>query len=208
MDSDFTKEAKINGMDLPDIPLHKVVYGGLENYGLRLIANGKQVYFTTSRLHRDAAFLHALGAQLKDQDIDAIVGHYASQKGLSFSSSDNKKTAYQTVAREVLDFIKSLGPNENVAALRMRVKELEEKLTDKASTGAVTPKPRRSPISQPATPKTTLPAVVSEDEEEAERLEKEQNTDWLHPYRRGNKTSISPGERSNRKVSGSHRFMD
>ncbi len=72
-----------------------------------------------------------------------------------------------------------------MAALRMRVKELEEKLTDKANTGAVTPKPRRSPMSQPATPKTTLPAVASEDEEEAARIAKDQDTDWLHPYRRG-----------------------
>ncbi len=107
-----------------------------------------------------------------------IIGHYASQKGLSYSSADNKKLAYQTAAKEVLDFIKNLGPAENFALLQQRVKDLEDKLTQRTQTAAATPKPKRSPVSQPATPRATLPAVVSDDEE-VEGAHKD--SDWLHP---------------------------
>ncbi len=45
-ESDYTKDTKISGLLIQEVPLHKVLYSGLDNYGLRLIANGMQVYFT------------------------------------------------------------------------------------------------------------------------------------------------------------------
>ncbi len=97
------------------------MFGGLGNYGLGWIANGNKVYFTINRVYKDAAFQHALGQLMKDQDIDAIAAHWASNQNMDFTTVDQERRDYGHLAKETMDLLKSLGPNQTQNALRSRV---------------------------------------------------------------------------------------
>lgn len=215
MESDYTKEAKIAGMKVQDIPLHSVVYGGLDNYSLRLIANGKKVFFNANKTYQSAMFTHAMSTLLKDQDIESIASHWARSRGSEFSSNEHKQSAYKELAKETMEWLVAQGPGRNQSALQQRVAELEQQLTEAKIAHTPTGKLRMksSPSSEhPAksTPsiakllgaKTNLPEIIVPEDEEDEPRPEDEDVDIFSNIRRGDRkrfleTSAPAGKSTN-----------
>ena len=112
-------------MRITDVPLASVIYGGLDNWGLRLIAAGKPGYFNMSRNYREAALLTAFSQQCRDQDMDLLLSSFARSEGMSYGSTEEKAEVTTKAAKMLLNQLQEYGPQREQEKLLKRIAELE-----------------------------------------------------------------------------------
>ena len=112
---------------MQEVPLAAVTYGGLENWGLRYLASGKQGYMVMSRQFREATLLSAFGQACRDQDMDMVVSAFARANGEQYGTTEEKTEATNKAARAMLEHLQSFGPQKEQEKLLKRIAELETK---------------------------------------------------------------------------------
>ena len=60
----LTREQGISGMNIVDVPLCKVISGGVNNWALRQVAHGRTVQWENFRSRQEAIFLWSVDASI------------------------------------------------------------------------------------------------------------------------------------------------
>ena len=76
------REQGIAGMDIMDVPLHKVISGGNNNWALRQVAHGRTVQWENFRSRQEAIFCGVLMRGLRSEQ-DEQEGECLSEAVLS-----------------------------------------------------------------------------------------------------------------------------
>ena len=66
----LTREQGIAGMDIMDVPLHKVIAGGNNNWALRQVAHGRTVQWENFRSRQEAIFCGVLMRGLRSEQAE------------------------------------------------------------------------------------------------------------------------------------------
>ena len=137
-------------MPVQEVPLAAVTYGGLENWGLRYLASGKQGYMVMSRQFREATLLSAFGQACREQDMDTVISAFARANGEPYGTTEEKAEATNKAARAMLEHLQSFGPQREHEKLLKRIAELE---AQKQFAPAFPPQPpvqqQQQPVQQP-----------------------------------------------------------
>ena len=146
----FTESNGTAGMPVQEVPLAAVTYGGLENWGLRYLASGKQGYMVMSRQFREATLLSAFGQACREQDMDTVISAFARANGEPYGTTEEKAEATNKAARAMLEHLQSFGPQREHEKLLKRIAELE---AQKQFAPAFPPQPpvqqQQQPVQQP-----------------------------------------------------------
>ena len=121
----FTEENGTAGIPVQEIPLPAVTYGGLDNWGLRYLASGKQGFVIMSRHYREASLLTAFSQACRDQDVDLLLSAYARSSGLPYSTTEEKAEVTTKAAKMLLGHLQDYGPQKEQEKLLKRIAELE-----------------------------------------------------------------------------------
>ena len=153
----LTREQGISGMNIVDVPLCKVISGGVNNWALRQVANGRTVQWENFRSRQEAIFcgvlMRALRSDQAEQDgtgTDFATVLNAFHKKLYPASDMHDWTArYNTIKKLAEDIVKEFRKKAPVQAnqtLLTRLQQLESEnawLKGQAS-GSSRPAPKTS----------------------------------------------------------------
>ena len=123
----WSRKHQIAGLPVDQIRVVDMVPKGIQNYGLRLVANGRYVAFEMFRTRLDALIASTLFKELYRQkdsiDVCKVLGH--------FSSSDSdlnewtvKQEAVQAMCENIVTHLKQFMPQESDQALLNQIEEL------------------------------------------------------------------------------------
>ena len=122
----LTREQGIAGMDIMDVPLHKVISGGNNNWALRQVAHGRTVQWENFRSRQDAIFC----GEAEQEGSDFVIVLNACQKKF-FPAADlhDWPARYNTIKRLAEDMVKEFRKKAPVQANQTLVTRLPELLT-------------------------------------------------------------------------------
>lgn len=123
----WSRKHQIAGLPVDQIRVVDMVPKGIQNYGLRLVANGRYVAFEMFRTRLDALIASTLFKELYRQkdsiDVCKVLGH--------FSSSDSdlnewtvKQEAVQAMCDNIVTHLKQFMPQDSDQALLNQIEEL------------------------------------------------------------------------------------
>ena len=148
--SSWSQLKDIEGCDPLTVPLSKLLYQGSENFWLRKLATGREVYVATMDEVRQVVFVSEILAQVRGRgiDLDRLSQNKALQDGLTV----DKKEAIQHLTKLLVDQMQKWlpvvqadsGSQHQIAALQAEIAAL------KAKTG--------SPAQQEAPPEGNTPS--------------------------------------------------
>ena len=106
--SSWSQLKDIEGCDPLTVPLSKLLYQGSENYWLRKLATGREVYVATMGEVNQVVFVSELLSQLRSRgiDLDKLAQHKALQDGHALE----KKDAIQHLAKLLGDKLQRWSP--------------------------------------------------------------------------------------------------
>ena len=129
--SSWTQLKDIEGCDPLTVPLSKLLYQGSENYWLRKLATGREVYVATMGEVSQVVFVSEILSQLRSRgiDLDKLAQHKALQDGQAME----KKEAIQNLAKLVGDQLQrwyptiqaDTSPQHKIAELEAKIAELQ-----------------------------------------------------------------------------------
>ena len=152
-EEEFDDNQKVNGLPLPrvirssswsqlndiegcnplTVPLSKLLYQGSENFWLRKLATGREVYVATMGEVSQVVFVSEILAQIRGRgiDLDCLAQHKALQDGLTL----DKKEAIQHLTKLIADQMQKWlpvtqtdsGSQHQIAALQAEIAELKAK---------------------------------------------------------------------------------
>lgn len=141
----------IEGCDPLTIPLSKLLYQGSENFWLRKLATGREVYVATMGEVSQVVFVSESLAQIRGRgiDLDRLAQHKALQDGLTL----DKKEAVQHLTKLIADQMQKWlpvtqtdsGSQHQIAALQAEIAALKAKAVS-------TPSPETSAPEVPPQP--------------------------------------------------------
>ena len=99
--SSWTQLKDIEGCDPLTVPLSKLLYRGSENFWLRKLAAGREVYVATMGEVSQVVFVSEILSQLRSRgiDLDKLAQHKALQDGQALE----KREAIQSLAKQIGD---------------------------------------------------------------------------------------------------------
>ena len=123
----WSRKHQIARLPVDQIRVVDMVPNGIQNYGLRLVANGRYVAFEMFRTRLDALIASTLFKELYRQkdsfDVCKVLGH--------FSSSDSdlnewtvKQEAVQAMCDNIVTHLKQFMPQDSDQALLNQIEEL------------------------------------------------------------------------------------
>jgi len=131
--SSWSQFKDIEGCDPLTVPFSKLLYQGSENFWLRKLATGREVYVTTMGEVSQAVFVSEILAQIRVRGIglDRIGQHKSLQDGLTL----DKKEAIQHLTKLLVDQMQKWlpvaqadsGSQYQIAALQAEIAELKAK---------------------------------------------------------------------------------
>ena len=125
--SSWTQLKDIEGCDPLTVPLSKLLYQGSENYWLRKLATGREVYVATMGEVSQVVFVSEILSQLRSRgiDIDKLAQHKALQDGHALE----KREAIQSLAKQVGDQLQRWSPSIQAdTGSQHKIAELEARL--------------------------------------------------------------------------------
>ena len=134
--SSWTQLKDIEGCDPLTVPLSKLLYQGSENYWLRKLATGREVYVAAMGEVSQVVFVSEILSQLRSRgiDLDKLAQHKALQDGHALE----KKEAIQSLAKLVGDQLQRWSPSiqadtsshHKIAELEARIAALQASQTN------------------------------------------------------------------------------
>ena len=125
--SSWTQLKDIEGCDPLTVPLSKLLYQGSENFWLRKLATGREVYVATMGEVSQVVFVSEILSQLRGRgiDLDRLAQHKALQDGHALE----KKEAIQHLAKIVGDQLQRWYPTIQAdTSSQHKIAELEAKI--------------------------------------------------------------------------------
>ncbi len=117
----------IEGCDPLTVPLSKLLYQGSENYCVRKLATGREVYVVTMGEVSQVVFVSEILSQLRSRgiDLDKLAQHKTLQDGQALE----KKEAIQSLAKLVGDQLQRWYPTIQAdTSSQHKIAELEAKI--------------------------------------------------------------------------------
>ena len=125
--SSWTQLKDIEGCDPLTVPLSKLLYQGSENFWLRKLAAGREVYVATMGEVSQVVFVSELLSQLRTRgiDLDRLAQHKALQDGHAME----KREAIQSLAKQIGDQLQRWSPSIQAdTSSQHKIAELEARL--------------------------------------------------------------------------------
>ena len=117
----------IEGCDPLTVPLSKLLYQGSENFWLRKLAAGREVYVATMGEVSQVVFVSEILSQLRSRgiDLDKLAQHKALQDGHALE----KREAIQSLAKQIGDQLQRWSPSIQAdTSSQHKIAELEARL--------------------------------------------------------------------------------
>ena len=124
----WSEQQKIAGIDILEIPIHKVLFAGLDNYGLRILGSGSQLYFVSFRHYLASSVLQKVAQELQGFDWDSCLTTFAHSHNKECKSLEHKKAISHDLAAELVAHIRGASINKTEELLRQKLAESEAKL--------------------------------------------------------------------------------
>ena len=133
MSTEFTMAKGTADCEVTNIPLHKLLYKGIANWTLRLVAAGKPVFFVLVKSYQLSIFMYQLTRTLKDVNIEevAIGWNRAKPSPDATNSEEERHAVIKQYAVHISEHIAKTTSNDD--ALYKRIKELESELLNAKS---------------------------------------------------------------------------
>ena len=125
--SSWTQLKDIEGCDPLTVPLSKLLYQGSENFWLRKLAAGREVYVATMGEVSQVVFVSEILSQLRSRgiDLDKLAQHKALQDGHALE----KREAIQSLAKQIGDQLQCWAPTTQAdTSSQHKIAELEARL--------------------------------------------------------------------------------
>ena len=125
--SSWTQLKDIEGCDPLTVPLSKLLYQGSENFWLRKLAAGREVYVATMGEVSQVVFVSEILSQLRSRgiDLDKLAQHKALQDGHALE----KREAIQSLAKQIGDQLQRWSPTTQAdTSSQHKIAELEARL--------------------------------------------------------------------------------
>ena len=125
--SSWTQLKDIEGCDPLTVPLSKLLYQGSENFWLRKLAAGREVYVATMGEVSQVVFVSEILSQLRSRgiDLDKLAQHKALQDGHALE----KREAIQSLAKQIGDQLQRWSPSIQAdTSSQHKTAELEARL--------------------------------------------------------------------------------
>ena len=123
----WTRRQQIAGIPVEQITLVDVVPKGIQNYGLRLLANGRYVAFEMFRTRLDALIASTLSKEFYRQkdsfDVQKILEHF-SPANSDMNDWTVKTEAIKTMCENIISHLMQYMPQETDQALLTQIEEL------------------------------------------------------------------------------------
>ena len=149
--SSWTQLKDIEGCDPLTVPLSKLLYQGSENYWLRKLVTGREVYVATMGEVSQVVFVSEILSQLRSRgiDLDKLAQHKALQDGQAME----KKEATQNLAKLVGDQLQrwyptiqaDTGSQRKIAELEAKIAELQAAANQPPAPGPQQPEAQAPP---------------------------------------------------------------
>lgn len=158
--SSWSQLKDIEGCDPLTVPFSKLLYQGSENFWLRKLATGREVYVATMGEVSQVVFVSEILAQIRGRGID--LDRLAQHKYLQDGNTGDKKEAIQHLTKLVVDQMQKWlpvvqadsGSQHQIAALQAEIAEL------KAKAGQVQQHETPGVESQPSPPTHRVPSPI------------------------------------------------
>ena len=131
--SSWSQLKDIEGCDPLSVPLSKLLYQGSENFWLRKLATGREVYVATMGEVSQVVFVSEILSQIRGRgiDLDRLAQHKALQDGQTL----DKKDAIHYLTKQLVDQMQKWlpvvqtdsGSQHQIAALQAEIAELKAK---------------------------------------------------------------------------------
>ena len=154
--SRWTQLKDIEGCDPLTVPLSKLLYQGSENYWLRKLATGREVYVATMGEVSQVVFVSEILSQLRSRgiDLDKLAQHKALQDGHALE----KKEAIQSLAKLVGDQLQRWYPSIQAdTSSHHKIAELEAKIATLQAAANQPQAPATAPQAQAPAPEAPSP---------------------------------------------------
>ena len=127
----------LSGRDIKDIRLHEVLYNGLNNWGMRLLANGRFLRLEACNSVNEQMLSSALFKACRKKDspvnLDSVLKATAGNNGLEPYTNEGKAATWKLVAERLVETMSTLKTDKQAAesnSLRETLKELTEQLKE------------------------------------------------------------------------------
>ena len=168
--SSWSQLKDIEGCDPLTVPLSKLLYQGSENFWLRKLAAGREVYVATMGEVSQVVFVSEILSQLRTRgiDLDKLAQHKALQDGHALE----KREAIQSLAKQIGDQLQRWSPSiqadtssqHKIAELEARLAALQAAANQSQAPAAGNPQaeaPAQAPEGQPAQHRVQSPLAAA-----------------------------------------------
>ena len=161
----FTRDLQIDGMDIFDVRLAQVMPGGLNNWGLRSLANGRHTVWESFKSRQEAIAAGTLmrslrgdnSAQSTGADLNATLTYMTKNMfpGQDPYLWDNRYNAIKELTKELAKVVVRKGPVAANQSMLQQIQELQRENARLKSARSGAPSPAAS--TAPRTPVHTPP---------------------------------------------------
>ena len=168
--SSWSQLKDIEGCDPLTVPLSKLLYQGSENFWLRKLAAGREVYVATMGEVSQVVFVSEILSQLRTRgiDLDKLAQHKALQDGHALE----KREAIQSLAKQIGDQLQRWSPSiqadtssqHKIAELEARLAALQAAANQSQAPAAGNPQaeaPAQAPEGQPVQHRVQSPLAAA-----------------------------------------------
>ncbi|CAE7837912.1 ATG26 [Symbiodinium necroappetens] len=130
----FTRDLQIDGMDIFEVRLAQVMTGGLNNWGLRSLANGRHTVWESFKSRQEAITAGTLMRALRGEnsthysgaDLNSILTHMTKNMfpGQDPYLWDNRYMAIKELAKELAKVVAQKGPSAANQSMLQQIQEL------------------------------------------------------------------------------------
>jgi len=153
----WSRKTQIAGLPVDQIKVVDIVPKGIQNYGVRLLANGRFVAFEMFRTRLDALIASTLFKELHRQkdsiDVCKVLGHFSSTDS-DLNEWTAKQEAVQAMCENIVTHLKQFMPQDSDQALLNQIEELRRQnaeLTAQCKSQTETsPNPPSAPLAKAA----------------------------------------------------------
>ena len=131
----WSREKRIAGRDLQDIHLSELTWDGLNNWGFRLMANGRYINVEITRSFKESAMIHEMLSTLRKRrsdgttiDIDLVSHKFAEKHDMKFDTDTDKQAVYKALGGHLANSLAEFLPHAQAASKEAQMMEKLDKL--------------------------------------------------------------------------------